>query len=176
MKNQTKLRLEALAEFIESTQLVLSPVAWHLAFRGYPGYGYSVLGLVCAAHEHLTGNGRWIYSNPAVKELPDYESEREITDMYLPRSVIDYFGLRDKVGSFGVGELPQDVKRLMYRTTKTERSSLLAIGGMYPKRAREIVVKVIRAMPPSFIKTEPSKPLPTTPPMRFIGLQVDGPQ
>ena len=158
MDVQQKYRLEELAEFIETTREPLTSSLW-LHTRPYrPGieYGFSILGLVCLAHQALTGNGQWILSNPNTPELPDYYSEGEFTDRLLPKSVIEYFGFRDNVGSFHAGELPAGLKRRMYRTKKTATSSLFVVGLEYPKRRREIASGVIMAMPPSLVKTKPS--------------------
>ncbi|MDE2785412.1 MAG: hypothetical protein OXL37_01975 [Chloroflexota bacterium] len=159
MNDQQKERLKALAEFIETTRHPLTSGIW-LHTRPYrPGieYGFSILGLVCLAHEALTGNGRWILSNPNAPELPDYLSEGEFTDRLLPESVVEYFGFRDNAGSFHAGDLPAELKRRMYRTKKTATSSLFAVGLEYPKRRREIATGVIRAMPPSLLKRKPSE-------------------
>ena len=152
MDDRTKRRLGKLAAFIEATEhnyplSQLRPLHW----SRQPGCGFSVLGLVCLAHQNLTGNGRWIVSRIA-PELPDYLVAGEKDDTYLPQPVVEYFGFRDNVGSFSVADLPQDVKRLMYRTKKTGRFSLYHVGMAYRKRGREIAVKVIRAMPPSLLK------------------------
>ncbi len=153
MDDQTKVRLEKLAALIEATEHT-HPLSqgYPLQWRGRPWYGFSVLGLVCLAHQNLTGNGRWIVSRVA-PELPDYLVDGEKEQTFLPQPVVEYFGFRDNVGSFLVADLPQDVKRLMYRTAKSGSSSLYSVGRTYRKRGREIAVKVIRAMPPSLLKT-----------------------
>lgn len=159
MDTQQKDRLEALARFIETTREPLTSSVW-LHTRPYrPGidYGFSILGLVCLAHQSLTRNGQWILSNPNAPELPDYLSEGEFTDRLLPKSVVEYFGFRDNAGSFYAGELPAELKRRMYRTKKTATSSLFAVGLEYPKRRREIASGVIKAMPPSLLKRKPSR-------------------
>ena len=91
-------------------------------------------------------------------ERPDYLTDGEMDDTYLPKPVVDYFGFRDKVGSFFPAELSQDVKRLLNRTKKSGRFSLYGIGRNYRKRGREIAVKVIRAMPPSLLKSDEPPP------------------
>lgn len=161
MNDQVKERLEKLAAFIDATEYThpLSsgyPLWW--CSHSPPGYGFSVLGLICQAHKAMTGNGRWTISAPQSPELPDYLTDGEMDDTYLPKPVVDYFGFRDKVGSFFPAELPQDVKRLLNRTKKSGRFSLYGIGMEYRKRGREIAVKVIRAMPPSLLKSDEPPP------------------
>ena len=162
MNDQVKERLEKLADFIDATEYA-HPLSSgrYLWWRSHSplGYGFSVLGLICQAHKAMTGNGRWTISAPQSPELPDYLTDGEMDDTYLPKPVVDYFGFRDKAGSFSPAELPQDVKRLLYHTKKSGRFSLYGIGMRYPKRGREIAVKVIRAMPPSLLKSdEPPQP------------------
>lgn len=156
MNTQQKGRLEALAKYIETTPEPVSSSLWLHTRPCRTGveHGFSILGLVCLAHQSLTGNGQWVLSNPNAPELPDYLSEGEYTDRLLPKSVIEYFGFRDKAGSFYAGDLPSTVKCRMYRTKKTDATSLFEIGLRYPKRRREIAVAVIRAAPPSLLKRE----------------------
>lgn len=161
MDDQAKERLEKLAAFIEATEYTYPlssgyPLWWRS--HSPPGYGFSVLGLICQAHQKMTGNGRWTISAPQSPELPDYLTDGEMDDTHLPKPVVDYFGFRDKVGSFSPAELPQDVKRLLNRTRKSGRFSLYGIGMRYPKRGREIAIKVIRAMPPSLLKSDEPPP------------------
>ena len=158
MNKQQKNRLEALAKFIETTAEPVTSSLWLHTRPFRPGveYGFSILGLVCLAHQALTGNGRWILSNPNAPELPDYLSEGEYTDRLLPKSVVEYFGFRDKAGSFYAGDLPAAIQRSMNRTKKTDTTSLFEIGLQYPKRRREIVAAVMRAAPPSLLKGDRS--------------------
>ena len=55
MNDQVKERLEKLAAFIEATEgaysLSVYPPLW---WRGQPGAGFSVLGLICEAHREMT--------------------------------------------------------------------------------------------------------------------------
>ena len=161
MNDQVKERLEKLADFIDATEYA-HPLSSgrYLWWRSHSplGYGFSVLGLICQAHKAMTGNGRWTISAPQSPELPDYLTDGEMDDTYLPQPVVDYFGFRDKAGSFSPAELPQDVKRLLNRTRKSGRFSLRGIGMEYRKRGREIAVKVIRAMPPSLLKSDEPPP------------------
>ena len=150
--NQTKERLEALAEFITTTTLKLPRVSIYLRYEDYRDGGYSMLGLVCEAYAWFTGNGRWRRS--AAPKVPDFVSDGEVTDRFLPLSVVAYFGLRDNLGSFFVGQLPQGVKELMYKTRKTASSSLYDIGLTYPHKGKEIAVEVLRAMPSSLLKRD----------------------
>lgn len=144
-------RLEELSQYIAHTT---EPLVFtiYLQTRGRLGYGFSMLGLVCAAHQYLTNEGRWIVSNRDVPELPDYMSGNEITDRYLPKSVIEYFGFRDEVASFDMRQVPGDVKRMMRKTKKTETSSLYMVGLDYPKRGKDIASKIIRGMPSTLTK------------------------
>ena len=154
MDRPTKDRLLALAGFISGTWHPLTSMQY-LYLRPawlYAKHGYSVLGLVCLAHQELTGNGQWVITNPDGREVPDYLSEGEHSDRYLPTAVVEYFGFRDGIGGFYVGELPREVKRLMYRTRRTGWSSLFDIGVQYSKRRREIAAEVVLAMPPSLLK------------------------
>ena len=151
MDDERAERLQDLAHYIAHTS---EPLVFttYLQIRGRLGYGFSMLGLVCAAHQYLTNEGRWIVSNRDVPELPDYMSGNEITDRYLPRSVIEYFGFRDEVASFYMGDVSVDVKRMMRKTKRTETSSLYRVGLDYPKRGKEIVSKIIRDTPPTLTK------------------------
>ena len=162
MNDQVKERLEKLAAFIDATKydhpLSSGCYLWWRSHSPPWWYGFSVLGLICQAHKAMTGNGRWTISAPQSPELPDYLTDGEMDDTYLPQPVVDYFGFRDKAGSFSPAELPQDVKRLLNRTRKSGRFSLRGIGMRYPKRGREIAVKVIRAMPPSLLKSDEPPP------------------
>ena len=125
----------------------------YLQIRGRLGYGFSMLGLICSAHQYLTNNeGRWIISNRDVPEIPDYKVGNEITDRYLPRAVIEYFGFRDEVASFHMRDVSIDVKRMMRKTKRTETSSLYRVGLDYPKRGKEIASKIILEMPPTLTK------------------------
>jgi len=160
MNDQVKERLEKLAAFIDATEYT-HPLSsgYPLWQRSQPGEGFSVLGLICQAHKAITGNGRWTTASaPHAPDLPDYLTDGEMDGTHLPKPVVDYFGFRDKAGSFSPAELPQDVKRLLYRTKKSGRFSLYGIGMRYPKRGREIAVKVIRAMPPSLLKSDEPPP------------------
>ena len=151
MDDERAERLQDLAQYIARTP---EPLVFttYLQIRGRLGYGFSMLGLVCAAHQYLTNEGRWIVSNRDVPEIPDYKSGNEITDRYLPRSVIEYFGFRDEVASFHMRDVSVDVKRTMRKTKRTETSSLYRVGLDYPKRGKEIASKIIREMPPTLIK------------------------
>ena len=111
----------------------------------------------------LRGSGRWILSNRNVPEIPDFLSGGGMEDDRLPKAVVDYFGLRDQIGSFYVGELPQDVKNLMRRTRKTEGFTLHGIGFSYPKNGKDIAARIIRAMPSSLLKPDLDDPPGLTP-------------
>ncbi len=150
----TKDRLQFLADFISGTWHPLTNLQYLYLRPGwlYAKHGYSVLGLVCLVHQELTGNGEWIITKPDGREVPDYLSEGEYSDICLPTAVVEYFGFRDSIGSFYVGELPREIKRLMYRTRRTEWSSLFDVGVTYRKRGREIAAAVVESMPPSLLQ------------------------
>ena len=147
-------RLLALSEFIADTWHPLTNLQYLRVRPGVPYLrpGFSVLGLVCLAHHRLTRTGVWVITNPGARETADYQAEGEHSDIFLPTAVVEYFGFRDGIGSFHVGELPADIKRLMHRARRTDTSSLLEIGLVYRKRPREIAGAVVRAMPPSLLQ------------------------
>ncbi len=161
MDTEIKDRLMDLADFLEETH---EPLAFtlHLQIRGHLGYGFSMLGLVCQAHSYFTRKGRWIISNPDVPELPDYKTGDEISDRYLPKSVVTYFGFRDGVGTFNVADLSPKVRRSMYRSRKFERSSLYEIGLEYRRQGKRIAANVIKEMPASLLAAGDNDESPPT--------------
>lgn len=150
MDSEIKGRLMRLADFLEDSHEPLV-FTFHLQTRGSLGYGFSMLGLVCQAHYYFTRNGRWIVSNPNAPELPDYQTEGEITDRYLPKSVVKYFGFRDDIASFDVADLSPRILRWMYKSRRYETLSLYEIGLEYRGRAKRIAANVVREIPPSLL-------------------------
>ena len=161
MNTEIKDSLMNLADFLEETH---EPLVFtlHLRIQGNLGYGFSMLGLVCQAHYHFTRKGRWIFSNPNVRELPDYETGGEITDRYLPKTVVEYFGFRDDVGSFNVADLNPKIRRSMYKNRKFDTSSLYEIGLEYRRQGKRIAADVIREMPASLLAARDCDGPPTT--------------
>ena len=157
MDAQIRDRLERLANYIQQTKAPLS-ISQTLMYRGRTKPGYNILGLICEAYRRFTGNGQWIISNPNAPEIPDFRVSGDMEDYRLPQVVADYFGFRDQVGSFYVGDLPQSVKTMMRRTRKTSTFTLQEIGLDYERNGKEIASRVIRAMPSSLLKPEVSDP------------------
>ena len=154
-------RLQRLAGYIQGSQadLTMTP---YLVHRGQPYPGYNILGLICDAYQSFTGDGRWMLSRRDVPELPDFVAGGDMEDQRLPKSVADYFGFRDQIGSFYVGELTQDVKNKMRHTRKTEGFALRDVSFYYRRNGKEIAARIIRAMPSSLLKPEISEPKGST--------------
>ena len=99
MTAQKTRRLEALADFIETNDAQLHPSGrslWSQDPHGNPSRGgFSILGLICQAHELATGDGGWTDFH---EWTPSYmvKSTREKETLYLPGSVVSFFGLRPR--------------------------------------------------------------------------------
>ena len=142
-------RLMELADFIETTPLRLARPSIWLRYDD-PRPEYSMLGLMCEAYSQLSGNGYWRRS--VSPKVPEFVCEGEATDRALPRGVVNYFGLRDMIGSFAVSQLPQQIKNSMRSTRKSANSSLYDVGLTYPQKGKWIASEVLRSMPSSLLK------------------------
>ena len=154
MNIDTKDRLLKLAEIIRSDSPPVNSYTPYLRNEHGKDGGPSMLGLICEAYRKLTGKGLWTRSNE--RTIPDFQAGGEKKDKVLPAAVVEYFGLRDNIGTFYVGELPQSVKNLMNQTLKTEESSLLEIGRTYRNNGKEIAARIIESLPTSLRKKEPN--------------------
>ena len=149
--DQAAARLHQLADFLEETNFQLSQTQHYLRYIDDYGSGFSVLGLICEAYKTFTQDGEWRRSQRA-PEAPYFLCGGEMEDKCLPTSVVAYFGLRNRTGSFEIEDLPQQVKNMM-RTPRRGSYSLFEVGRDHWKTGKRIAAQIIRATPRSLLES-----------------------
>lgn len=147
-------RLRRLAEIVRRDKPSLNRYTPYLRNEKGKHGGPSMLGLICEAYTLMTNNGMWRRSHEPT--IPNYAAGGEVQDKVLPTEVVEYFGLRDKEGTFDIGELPRKVKDLMTNDRNSGHSSLLNVGRNYGERGKEIVAQILESAPSSLRKQEPN--------------------